>query len=63
MVGSSFFLIGHNNSIIVENDKVYVTGYENVNGKNIAKLWIDNSSINLTDGTENAKAFSVFIKE
>jgi hypothetical protein len=41
---------------------VYVAGYEyNAQDKNVAKLWKNGEEQNLTDGTRNASANSVFV--
>jgi hypothetical protein len=45
----------------VEKATVYVVGYASIGGINIAKLWKGNSSANLTDGTHDASANSVYV--
>jgi hypothetical protein len=42
---------------------VYVAGYATISGGNdIAKIWINGKEQNLTDGTHEARSFSVFVK-
>jgi hypothetical protein len=43
------------------NDHVFVAGYESNGIVNIAKYWIDGQEIKLSDGTNNAKANSIFV--
>ena len=43
------------------NGKIYASGYEHVNGKDNATIWIDGVANHLTDGTKNAAAESLFI--
>lgn len=45
-----------------ENDiKVYVSGYEDVNGKNAATVWLNGVPTPLTDGTATALANTLFV--
>jgi len=55
-------------SVFVFGDDVYISGYESDgnkddkgNNKDIAKLWKNGIAQNLTDGTNNASAASVFV--
>ncbi len=56
---------GRANSIFIENNTVYVVGYEESNGPSttVAKLWVGGTPTNLTDGTQSAVANAVFVKD
>ena len=41
--------------------KVYAAGYYNNGSKDVACYWIDGEKTDLTDGTQNAKANSIFV--
>jgi len=49
--------------VAVHGTTVYVTGSEVVNSISIAKLWKNNTSVSLTNGTKNGGALSVFLKQ
>ena len=56
---------GHNNayalSVFVNNDNVFIAGYEIVNDKCIAKLWKNGKSQNLSDNSNNSIARSIYV--
>ncbi|MCE7862726.1 MAG: hypothetical protein DYG99_04200 [Bacteroidetes bacterium CHB5] len=49
--------------VTVKNNDVYVTGYENEQGINVAKYWKNGTAVNLSDGTLDEHASSIFISD
>ena len=49
-------------SIFVNNNNVYVVGYEFNGTKNVAKLWKNGAATDLSDGTKDTSASGVFVK-
>ncbi|MBX7261823.1 MAG: hypothetical protein K1X26_09245, partial [Chitinophagales bacterium] len=51
------------NSVFVQGNDVYVTGFEYNGTTNIAKIWKNGVVTNLTDATQFASAKSIFVVE
>jgi hypothetical protein len=49
-------------SVLVQDSVIYATGYESNGTNEIAKYWKGTVATSLTDGTNDAKAYSIFIK-
>ncbi len=53
----------YSTGVTVHNNDVYVSGYENVSGINVAKYWKNETGVNLSDGTLDEHATSIFITD
>lgn len=50
------------NSIYTSLENVYVSGFASVGGKNVVKLWKNDEEMTITDGSQDAKSFSIVVK-
>jgi len=69
--GEEFYTLGTNGTtypsaitLSISNGIIYVAGFDkNENGKAVAKLWTDGIGIDLSDGTVNSYAVSIFVSD
>ncbi|MFV0606091.1 MAG: fibronectin type III domain-containing protein [Niabella sp.] len=54
---------GYATAVTVKNANVYVTGYENINGINIAKVWKNQVAVNLSNGNIDEHTSSIFVTD